>query len=45
MRLEGNLCRATGYQHVVNALRSAAKAGCGINGVQRWGGDNNDHQD
>jgi aerobic carbon-monoxide dehydrogenase small subunit len=25
--LDGNLCRCTGYQHIVNALRSAAKAG------------------
>ncbi len=25
--LEGNLCRCTGYQHIVNAVRSAAKAG------------------
>jgi carbon-monoxide dehydrogenase small subunit len=24
--LEGNLCRCTGYQHIVNAVRSAAKA-------------------
>jgi aerobic carbon-monoxide dehydrogenase small subunit len=23
--LEGNLCRCTGYQHIVNAVRSAAK--------------------
>jgi carbon-monoxide dehydrogenase small subunit len=25
--LDGNLCRCTGYQHIVNAVRSAAKAG------------------
>jgi carbon-monoxide dehydrogenase small subunit len=25
--LEGNLCRCTGYQHIVNALKAAAKAG------------------
>jgi len=25
--LEGNLCRCTGYQHIVNAVRTAAKAG------------------
>src|ERR1700674_894860 len=24
---EGNLCRCTGYQHIVNAVRTAAKAG------------------
>ncbi len=24
--LEGNLCRCTGYQHIVNAVRHAAKA-------------------
>jgi carbon-monoxide dehydrogenase small subunit len=24
--LEGNLCRCTGYQHIVNAVRTAAKA-------------------
>jgi carbon-monoxide dehydrogenase small subunit len=24
--LEGNLCRCTGYQHIVNAVRAAAKA-------------------
>ena len=25
--LEGNLCRCTGYQHIVNAVKTAAKAG------------------
>jgi carbon-monoxide dehydrogenase small subunit len=25
--LEGNVCRCTGYQHIVNAVRTAAKAG------------------
>jgi aerobic carbon-monoxide dehydrogenase small subunit len=25
--LDGNLCRCTGYQHIVNAVRAAAKAG------------------
>jgi carbon-monoxide dehydrogenase small subunit len=25
--LDGNLCRCTGYQHIVNAIRTAAKAG------------------
>jgi carbon-monoxide dehydrogenase small subunit len=25
--LAGNLCRCTGYQHIVNAVRAAAKAG------------------
>ena len=24
--LDGNLCRCTGYQHIVNAVRTAAKA-------------------
>jgi carbon-monoxide dehydrogenase small subunit len=24
--LEGNLCRCTGYQHIVNAVKAAAKA-------------------
>ena len=24
--LEGNICRCTGYQHIVNAVRAAAKA-------------------
>jgi carbon-monoxide dehydrogenase small subunit len=24
--LEGNLCRCTGYQHIVNAVKTAAKA-------------------
>jgi len=27
--LEGNLCRCTGYQHIVNAVESAAKAMAG----------------
>jgi carbon-monoxide dehydrogenase small subunit len=27
MGLEGNVCRCTGYQHIVNAVRAAAKAG------------------
>jgi carbon-monoxide dehydrogenase small subunit len=25
--LEGNVCRCTGYQHIVNAVKAAAKAG------------------
>ncbi len=25
--IEGNICRCTGYQHIVNAVRAAAKAG------------------
>jgi carbon-monoxide dehydrogenase small subunit len=25
--LEGNLCRCTGYQHIVKAVQAAAKAG------------------
>ncbi|MEO7649005.1 MAG: (2Fe-2S)-binding protein [Bryobacteraceae bacterium] len=25
--IEGNLCRCTGYQHIVNAVRTAAKGG------------------
>ena len=25
--LSGNLCRCTGYQHIVNAVKAAAKAG------------------
>jgi len=25
--IEGNLCRCTGYQHIVNAVKAAAKAG------------------
>jgi carbon-monoxide dehydrogenase small subunit len=24
--LDGNICRCTGYQHIVNAVRAAAKA-------------------
>jgi carbon-monoxide dehydrogenase small subunit len=27
MGLEGNVCRCTGYQHIVNAVRAASKAG------------------
>jgi carbon-monoxide dehydrogenase small subunit len=27
--LEGNLCRCTGYQHIVNAVESAAKTMAG----------------
>ena len=27
MGLEGNVCRCTGYQHIVKAVRAAAKAG------------------
>jgi carbon-monoxide dehydrogenase small subunit len=27
--IEGNLCRCTGYQHIVNAVEAAAKAKAG----------------
>ena len=30
--LEGNLCRCTGYQHIVKAVQYAAKKGLGIGG-------------
>ena len=28
--IEGNLCRCTGYQHIVNAVEAAAKAKAGV---------------
>ncbi len=28
--IEGNLCRCTGYQHIVNAVETAAKAKAGV---------------
>jgi carbon-monoxide dehydrogenase small subunit len=30
--LEGNLCRCTGYQHIVKAVQYAAKKGLGARG-------------
>ena len=27
--LSGNLCRCTGYQHIVDAVLAAARNGCG----------------